>query len=176
QKSGLGSAAVAGFQWALERDYELIATLDADLSHDPGSLAKMVATMDKTENRDLELALGSRYVEGGKTEGWPLTRRLASRLVNFYSRLVLRLKTRDNSGAFRIYRRSAIEQIDLSSLKSDDFAYLQEIVWRLKKMNIKMKEFPITFRNRTRGKSKATISMGIGIFWKITKMAIGLWR
>lgn len=173
-KLGLGSAAQVGFRWALERDYTLIATMDADLSHDPASLNEMVKLI--TDNPETDVVIGSRYVAGGGTEGWPFHRKLASRVVNLWARTILRLSTRDNSGAFRVYRRRALESIDLDRLKSNDYAYLEEVLWRMRQQDLRFKEHPIVFRNRESGSSKTNAFLGVSVFWQILKMGLGLWR
>jgi dolichol-phosphate mannosyltransferase len=175
-KLGLGSAAIEGFKYAMIRDYELVATMDADLSHDPQSLAKMVELASDPANAENQVVIGSRYVDGGGTEGWPWFRQFASKSVNRFARFMLKLKTHDNSGAFRVYRRSALEQLDLSQLKSTDFAYLEEILWRLSRKNVKMQEYPILFRNREQGRSKSSPLLGLKVFWQITMMGIGKWK
>lgn len=175
-KLGLGSAAIEGFKYARQRNYDLVATLDADLSHDPQSLAEMVGLMQSTDHAEVGLMIGSRYVEGGGTEGWPLTRRLASKAVNRFARLLLKLKTNDNSGAFRVYRSSTLNLLNLSNLKSTDFAYLEEILWRLSKRNVVMHEFPIVFQNREQGRSKTSTLLGLKVFWQILLMGLGVWK
>ncbi len=172
-KLGLGSATVTGFARGLTGKYELIATMDADLSHDPAALASMVDLMQRQPGCDV--MIGSRYIAGGSTEGWPWTRVMASRTVNAYARWMLGLATRDNSGAFRIYRSLALRTLMQQPLKSPDYAYLEEILWRLKLQGANLREFPITFRNRELGTSKTNPLLGVKVFWQITRMAIGWW-
>lgn len=174
-KLGLGSAAVAGFQWAAERDYDLIATMDADLSHAPESLVQMHEKMQTAAFETIGVMIGSRYVQGGGTEGWPLSRRIASKVVNAFARFWLRLKTKDNSGAFRIYRREALASLNVSNIKSSDYAYLEEILWLLNKNGVPMAEHPIVFRNREQGRSKTSPLLGIKVFWQIFRMGMGRW-
>ncbi len=175
-KLGLGSAAVVGFKHALDGDYDLVATMDADLSHSPQSLVEMVKLIRRPANKSVEVVLGSRYIEGGGTEDWPLSRRVASRTVNGFARFMLGLKTKDNSGAFRVYRFSALKKLDLAKLKSSDFAYLEEILWRLSKADVKMIEHPIIFKNREEGSSKTNPMLGLKVFWQITLMGLGRWN
>ncbi len=175
-KLGLGSAAIHGFRWAATRDYHLIATMDADLSHEPSSLVSMLETIQDPVNHDIGVVIGSRYVAGGATEGWPWYRKLTSRMVNLFTQFALRLKTKDNSGSFRVYRAAALEKLQINNLKSADFAYLEETLWRLSRQGIKMKEYPITFKNRELGRSKATPLLGLRVFWQIAKMGLGLWK
>ena len=175
-KLGLGSATVEGFRFALDRDFDLIATMDADFSHAPASLCKMVDTMLDEANHDIGIAIGSRYVEGGAIEGWPFFRHLSSRLVNGFARLFLRLPTHDNSGAFRVYRRAALETIEVDRIQAGGYAYLEEILWRLHRQGVKMLELPITFVDRTKGASKTSLPMGVQVFWHLLKIAVGLVR
>ena len=175
-KLGLGSATVAGFRFALEHDYDLIATMDADFSHAPESLRTMVDAMYKEANQGVGIAIGSRYIDGGAIEGWPFFRHLSSRLVNGFARLFLRLPTHDNSGAFRIYRRTALKAIEVDRIQAHGYAYLEEILWRLHRQGVKMLELPITFVDRTKGTSKTSIAMGVQVFWHLLKIAVGLVR
>ena len=175
-KLGLGTAAVVGFKYALDRDYDLVATLDADLSHSPPSLVEMVELICKPGNESVGVVLGSRYVEGGGTEDWPATRRIASRAVNGFARFMLGLETKDNSGAFRVYRFSTLQKLGLAKLKSSDFAYLEEILWRLSKAGVKMIEHPIIFKNREEGSSKTNPILGVKVFWQILMMGTGRWN
>lgn len=171
-KLGLGSAARVGFEYACDNHYEFVATMDADLSHDPNSLVDMVRLIQADDG--CGLVIGSRYVPNGGTEGWPWFRRLTSRVLNHFARLVLQLKTRDNSGAFRVYRVCELEKMDLANLKCNDFAYLEEIIWRLKKLRVKMIEHPIVFCNRELGRSKTNPLLGVSVFWQILKMGLGI--
>ncbi len=171
-KLGLGSAAVAGFQWTAERNYDLVATMDADLSHAPESLVQMYEKMQTAAFEPVGVLIGSRYVQGGGTEGWPMSRRIASKMVNAFARFWLRLKTKDNSGAFRIYRRNALASLNVLDIKSSDYAYLEEILWRLNKNSVQMAEHPIVFRNRELGRSKTSPALGIKVFWQIFQMGL----
>lgn len=175
-KLGLGSAASAGFAFARQQGYSLIATLDADLSHDPQSLKEMVTLIANQKNEQIGVVLGSRYVPGGRTEGWPLTRRFVSRTVNLFTRLMLGLKTKDNSSALRVYRAQALAKLETDQPKSRDFAYLEEILWRLDRAGVKMLEHPIVFRERELGRSKTNPVLGVRVFWQISRMGLGFWK
>jgi dolichol-phosphate mannosyltransferase len=175
-KLGLGSATRLGLNQALSGEFELVATMDADFSHEPESLITMIQQLKNPENNRIGVVIGSRYVAGGKILGWPLRRRMISKLLNGYARLVLKLPTMDNSGAFRVYRTSALRKIDLSNLRSSGYAYLEEINWQLSRAGVPILELPITFRNRQRGKSKTSVAIGLNVFWQITRMALGLWK
>lgn len=148
-KLGLGTATLTAMRHAIERDYEVVATMDADWSHPPDRLPTLVALLDGAD-----VAVGSRYCPGGKIEGWPLRRRLASRLVNKGARWLMRLPTRDSSGAFRAYRVEALRRIDLGAMRCHGYAYLEEILWRLKRSGARFDEAPITFTERRAGASK----------------------
>ncbi|MCC7474466.1 MAG: polyprenol monophosphomannose synthase [Pirellulales bacterium] len=156
-KQGLGTATLAGMQWGLGRGYELLVTMDADWSHPPENLPELVRA---TEAADI--AIGSRYCPGGKIEGWPLHRRLMSRVVNSLTSAALRLPTRDASGAFRTYRAAALNKLDLRQVEATGYSYLEEILWRLHVSGATVTEIPITFRDRRAGHSKACFREAIG--------------
>lgn len=151
-KLGLGSATIAAFAWGLENGYARIATMDADWSHAPGALPDLVRLADT-----VDVAIGSRYCPGGRIEGWPLSRRVASGLMNRLTRLLLRSPARDASGAFRVYRAGVLRQIDLSAISETGYAYLEEILWRLHHAGASVGEAPITFRDRRAGASKVSL-------------------
>jgi dolichol-phosphate mannosyltransferase len=156
-KQGLGSAARDAFQFAIEHGYEIVATLDADWSHEPASLPRLVSALDEAD-----VAIGSRYCDGGAIEGWPLPRRAMSRWMNGLTRLVLRLPVRDASGAFRAYRVSALKTLDFDALRSSGYAYLEEILWHLHRAGATFAEVPITFRQRRAGESKIHLGEAAG--------------
>ena len=173
EKSGLGTAAVAGFRWALERDFELIATMDGDLSHDPSDLKSMVQLASVGPISGYDVMIGSRYIEGGKIENWPFWRRWTSRLANRLARTLLGLKTRDNTSAYRVYRREALAGIDLDEIKSPGYAYLEEILYRLQQSGFRANEYPITFRNRQHGRTKSNWREGLQFVRLLMRLAIG---
>jgi dolichol-phosphate mannosyltransferase len=151
-KQGLGSATLAGMQWALERDYELVITMDADWSHDPRHLVELVRAADSAD-----VVIGSRYCPGGAIEGWPIRRRAMSRVMNALTRFALRLPIGDTSGAFRAYRTSALRKLDLSRIHATGYSYLEEILWHLHQVGADFAEVPITFHERRAGKSKISV-------------------
>lgn len=151
-KQGLGSATVCGFQRALERNVERVLTMDADFSHDPLQVDDLLqASLALPEPA---VVIGSRYVSGGKIEGWPMSRRIASRCINAFARFWLRLKTRDNSGAFRCYDRTVLEQLDLDDITNQGYGYLEEILFLARRQGVRFHEVAITFRDRVAGESK----------------------
>ena len=169
---GLGSATLAGFRWGLENQFDLIATMDADLSHDPTSLKAMLEMLENDQANRLGLVIGSRYVEGGGIRGWPWYRHLASRMANTYVRCILRLKTRDNTSGFRLYRSRALRRIDLSDVASTGYAYLEEILWRLQRVQVESAEIPIVFVDRVQGQSKVRLGVVLNSLFQILKMSI----
>jgi dolichol-phosphate mannosyltransferase len=153
-KQGLGTAAVAGFRYAIEFGYEFVVTMDADFSHDPRLIPEIRRRMTGGDQDAVDVVIGSRYVAGGAIEGWPWHRRLMSRAINFYTRKLLRLNVADCSGAFRCYRTASLQQLELDQISARGYAYVEEILWRLAKRGARFAEVPITYVNRKRGATK----------------------
>lgn len=151
---GLGSAVLDAIRYGIENNYDFIVNLDADLSHSPAEIPKMLRRID--ENK-ADVVIGSRYVNGGRIVGWPLRRRFMSRCVNIFARFVLGLKTRDNSGSFRCYRVSVLKKLNLEQVRSKGYSFFEEILYRMQKNGAKMEEIPITFTERERGCSKVNL-------------------
>jgi dolichol-phosphate mannosyltransferase len=151
-KLGLGTATIAGMKYAIEHGYEQVLNMDADFSHHPRHLRAMLQRMAVGE--PVDVVIGSRYVRGGGIEGWPLKRHLMSKGVNLYARLLLGLKSRDCSGAFRLYRTELLKKIDFDTILSQGYSFQEEILWRLKKAGARFAETPIVFADRQRGVSK----------------------
>ena len=168
-KLGLGSAAMAGFRFAMENRFDLIATLDADFSHDPAQLSSLVAALDDPQ---VDVAIGSRYVPGGEIVGWPWHRRLMSRWLNRTARFALAVPVKDCSGAFRCYRASALAKLDFDQIRSSGYAYLEEILWWLKQTGAKMVEIPITFRDRELGETKISSREAVGALLTICRIGL----
>ncbi len=154
-KLGLGTATIAGMQYAIERGYRYVLNMDADFSHHPQHIPALLAGMQNDNGTPAaDVMIGSRYVAGGAIEGWPLRRHLMSRTVNVFARCLLGLPPRDCSGAFRCYRTSLLKQIDFASVRSRGYSFQEEILWHLKRLGATMRETPITFADRQRGTSK----------------------
>lgn len=149
RKGGLGPAYVAGFRRALALAPDLVAQMDADLSHDPAALPSLAAAA-----READLVLGSRYVPGGGTVGWPLWRRLLSRLGGTYARFVLGVPISDLTGGFKVWRRATLGAIDLDQMRSDGYAFPIETTWRALRCGARVNEVPIIFTERVAGASK----------------------
>ena len=167
---GLGSASIAGLKYAIKNGYERVVTMDADFSHSPDELAKMTGDCDS-----IDVVVGSRYVEGGKIEGWPFHRRIMSRLINLFARMALRLPVRDCSGAFRNYRVEVLKDLDLENIQSRGYCYLEEILWRLKLHCDTFREVPIVFRDRVRGQTKINLKEAIAAVWMLTRFGFKEW-
>jgi dolichol-phosphate mannosyltransferase len=171
KKLGLGTATMAGMRYAIEHDYAFVLTMDADFSHPPRYLPKLLAGMTEAGSA-VDVMIGSRYVPGGGIEGWPLYRRWMSRCVNLYARTLLGLPIQDCSGAFRCYRTAVLEQMDLDTIRSRGYAYLEEILWRLKKLGVRFAEAPIIFVDRQRGRTKINIREAIAALWIILRLGL----
>jgi dolichol-phosphate mannosyltransferase len=165
-RRGLGSATIEGLRYAIERNYDLVLTMDADFSHPPEFLPALVAAAASAD-----VVIGSRYVAGGAIEGWSMARRIVSRLVNGASHYLAGLTPRDCSGAFRCYRVQTLQRIDLAAIQSDGFAYLEEILWHLARAGARIVEVPITFRERQAGRSKTSVAEGVGKLKTICRLA-----
>ncbi len=162
EKNGLGAAYCAGFRWGLERDYETIVEMDADLSHDPLVLPSLFAAIDA----GADLVIGSRWVEGGSVVDWPRNRELISRAGNWYARVMLGFPLRDATAGFRAYRGSILGTLDLTGVRSSGYAFQVEMAYRFHRLGATMSEVPITFRERARGDSKMS--------WRIVGEALTL--
>lgn len=150
EKAGLGEAYRAGFALGIERGYEILIEIDADLSHDPAVLPQLTQQVEE----GADLAIGSRYVPGGATPNWPWYRRALSRYGSKYSAFVLRLKTRDLTAGFRAYRATALQLIDYASTRANGYGFQIEMTYRLALRGGRIVEVPITFTDRVRGTSK----------------------
>lgn len=153
-KLGLGSATIAGMRYGIEHGYRYVLNMDADFSHHPRYLPDLIAGMEPQGEPAVDVMIGSRYVPGGGVENWPLKRRLMSRGVNCYARMLLGLPARDCSGAFRCYRVATLAQLDFDAFLSRGYSFQEEVLYRLRRIGARMKETPITFADRTRGQSK----------------------
>ena len=156
-KLGLGTAYIAGFRWALERDYQYVTEMDADFSHNPKDL---VALHKACAEEGADVAVGSRYISGINVVNWPLGRVLMSYGASIYVRLVTGMKVKDSTAGFVCYRREVLESIDFDLVKFKGYAFQIEMKFTAHRMGFKIKEVPIVFVNRVLGTSK----MSGGIF------------
>jgi dolichol-phosphate mannosyltransferase len=148
-KLGLGTAYIAGFKWALARDYPLVMEMDADFSHQPKYVPDLIA-----KAQEADLVLGCRYIPGGGTEDWTLARKLISRGGNLYARLVMGLPFKDLTGGFKCFRRKVLETIDLDAVQSKGYAFQIELTYRTHLAGFRVAEVPIIFPDRRVGQSK----------------------
>ena len=171
KKMGLGTAYIAGFRWALERDYDYILEMDADFSHDPAHLKQFLSAIETND-----LVLGSRYQEGRVTVvNWPISRLILSYSANLYARAVTGLPVWDATGGFKCFRRSVLEAIDLSHVRSNGYAFQIEMSFRAWKRGFRIAEIPIVFVDRTEGTSKMSKSIireAIWMVWRLRWWAI----
>jgi dolichol-phosphate mannosyltransferase len=163
-KLGLGTAILAGMRYAMDHDYDLFVNMDADFSHHPRYLPALLDGMRKHD-----LMIGSRYIPGGGSVDWPLSRRLMSGGVNMVVRLLLRVPAHDTSGGYRCYRVAKLRQTNLEHLLSRGYSFQQEVLYRCRRAGCRIGESPIMFENRRAGDSKvnpreAARSMGV-ILW-----------
>ena len=149
QKAGLGAAYVAGFRHGLAAGYSVLVEMDADGSHAPEQLPRLLTALDHAD-----LVLGSRWVTGGQVLNWPRSRRLLSRGGNLYTRLALGIDLHDATGGYRAYRRAVLQTIDLSAIASEGYCFQVDLAWRAVQAGFRVIEVPITFAERERGESK----------------------
>ena len=149
-KLGLGTAYMAGFAFALQHDYSRALTMDADFSHPPERVPALIKAVDD----GADLAIGSRYIAGGAIEGWAISRRILSATANIVARQALRLRTRDCTGGFRCYSLRSMQFLVPRPLRSSGYSALIELLTRCERADLSIKEIPITFTDRTHGRSK----------------------
>ncbi|NNF02524.1 MAG: polyprenol monophosphomannose synthase [Bacteroidia bacterium] len=156
-KLGLGTAYIHGFKWALKKDYQFIFEMDADFSHDPKDLLRL---LDACKNKGADLAIGSRYITGVNVVNWPMGRVLMSYYASAYVRIITGMKLRDTTAGFKCYRREVLESIELDKIKFTGYAFQIEMKFTAWKLGFNVVEIPIIFTDRQEGQSK----MSSGIF------------
>jgi len=152
-KQGLGTAYIQGFKWALEKNYDYIFEMDADFSHNPNDLDRL---LNACSENGADVTIGSRYVKGGETENWPLDRRLYSIGGSAYTRLITGMPIKDPTAGFICYKNKVLNNINLDSIQFIGYAFQIEMKFAAWKLGYKIKELPITFIDRKIGKSKMT--------------------
>ena len=156
-KLGLGTASIRGLCFAREHEYDHAILMDADFSHDPDAIPQFLRYASS-----YDLVIGSRYIPGGRVENWGWSRKLASFLTNVSSRLLLRIPAHDVTGAYKCFRVARLRELDLDHFLSRGFSFQEEIAMRCARAGWRMKEVPITFVDRTVGKSKASVREALG--------------
>ncbi len=164
EKAGLGRAYIAGFSWALDRGYDVIVEMDADGSHQPEHLPALVAAL-----ADADLAIGSRWVRGGKVVNWPKSREALSRAANLYTRLMLGLGVRDATAGFRAYRAATLRTISLDRVESTGYCFQIDLTLRVARAGLRIVEVPITFVEREHGASKMSNAIILEAFWRVAQ-------
>jgi len=167
-KEGLGAAYRQGFRWALDQGYDVIIQMDCDFSHDPSMISQLLDAVAE----GVDCAIGSRYVPGGSTPGWPLHRRLLSRYGNRYTAGVLRLGIKDATGGFRAYRASTLETIKIDTTEANGYAFQSEVALRMVAAALRLEEIPITFVDREYGTSKMSVKIMVESMARVTRWGI----
>jgi len=163
RKEGLGPAYLAGFRRALADGAEYVLEMDCDFSHDPDDVPRLVAAVEA----GADIALGSRYTNGGHIENWGLVRRFVSAGGSFYARALLGVPVRDLTGGFKCIRREVLESIDLDAIDSRGYAFQIELTYRALRKGFRITEVPIRFTDRTKGRSKMSRSIVAEAIWKV---------
>jgi dolichol-phosphate mannosyltransferase len=166
-KQGLGAAYVAGFGWALDRGYGTVVEMDADGSHQPEEMPRLLAAL-----ADADLVLGSRYIPGGRVENWPRHRELLSRGGNTYTRLMLDMPVRDATGGYRAFRASTLHRLDLAGVASQGYCFQVDLAWRAVRAGLRVVEVPITFVEREEGTSKMSSGIVREALWRVTQWGV----
>jgi dolichol-phosphate mannosyltransferase len=162
-KQGLGAAYLAGFRWGIERGYDVLVEMDADGSHRPEELPRLLAALDRAD-----VVLGSRWVEGGQVVNWPASRRLLSRGGSAYSRFMLRLPVRDVTGGYRAFHYRTLLSLGLEEVRSQGYCFQVDLVRRAAERGFTITEVPITFVERERGASKMNRAIVAEALWRVT--------
>jgi dolichol-phosphate mannosyltransferase len=161
-KQGLGTAYIAGFKWALERDYEYVFEMDSDFSHNPDHIPQFLEAAE-----DYDLVLGSRYLKGVTVVNWPMSRLLLSYFANKYARVITGLPFTDTTGGFKCYRREVLEAIDLDRITSEGYSFQIETTFRAWRKRFKIGEIKIIFTDRSEGASKMSGKIIREAVWKV---------
>jgi dolichol-phosphate mannosyltransferase len=167
-KQGLGTAYKTGFDWALKRGYTFICEMDADLSHSPADLPRLV----EAARDGADLVIGSRYVDGVRVLNWPLSRLILSYGAGIYTRAITRMRVRDVTAGFRCFHRRVLETIDLEQVRSNGYAFQVEMTYRAFKAGFRIVEVPITFTERTEGQSKMSKAIVREAAWKVWELRL----
>ncbi len=167
---GLGTAIRHAMEFAIDHEYEYFLNLDGDFSHDPNQLPALLHRAQQTPQVDV--VVGSRYVPGGTIVGWPLRRRIMSRMVNQFARVFLRLSVADCSGSMRCYRVASLKKMGLRALTSSGYSVLEELLVQLQRHGSTFAEVPITFTERQQGASKLTIRETLRAAWSMVLLSV----
>ncbi len=172
EKNGLGTAYIAGFKWCLERSYKFIFEMDADFSHNPEDLIKL---LDACENKEAGLAVGSRYITGVNVVNWPMSRVIMSYYASVYVRFITGMTIRDATAGFVCYTRETLEKINLDKIKFKGYAFQIEMKFKAWLQKVKITEVPIIFTDRTLGTSKMSKKIFREAFFGVIELKINSW-
>jgi dolichol-phosphate mannosyltransferase len=167
EKNGLGRAYIAGFKWALERDYEFIFEMDCDLSHNPDDVQVFLEAA-----RNADLVIGSRYVDGIRVINWPLKRLMLSRCAGKYVKLVTGMPFTDPTGGYKCFRRRALQAVNLDGVRSNGYSFQIEMTHKLWRRGFKIVEVPIIFTERAEGRSKMARHIVSEAFWMVWRLLL----
>jgi dolichol-phosphate mannosyltransferase len=167
-KQGLGAAYLAGFQWGIDHDYGVLVEMDADGSHQPEELPRLLTAL-----KGADLVLGSRWIPGGRVVNWPKYREYISRGGSTYSRLMLDVPMRDVTGGYRAFRRQTLESLGMGDVASAGYCFQVDLAWRAVKAGFHVVEVPITFVERERGDSKMSRGIFVEALWRVTAWGVG---
>ncbi|MCZ7458350.1 polyprenol monophosphomannose synthase [Streptomyces sp. WMMC940] len=167
-KEGLGAAYLAGFAWGIENNYGVLVEMDADGSHRPEELPRLLTALPGAD-----LVLGSRWVPGGSVVNWPKSREFLSRGGSLYSRLMLGVPIRDVTGGFRAFRKETLEGLGIAEVASQGYCFQVDLAWRTVKSGFHVVEVPITFVERERGDSKMSRAIVAEALWRVTAWGLG---
>jgi dolichol-phosphate mannosyltransferase len=172
-KLGLGTATLAGMRYAIDQGYDWVLNMDADFSHHPRFLPALLAGRNgPIDGRPVDVMIGSRYVPGGKIEGWGPRRHFMSRSVNTAARLLLGITPRDCSGSFRLYRTRLLDRLNFDAIRSRGYSFQEEILFHLAQLGASMHETPITFVDRQRGQSKIHTGEALSAIGVLLRLAL----
>jgi dolichol-phosphate mannosyltransferase len=166
-KQGLGAAYLDGFRWALDRGFDVVVEMDADGSHAPEELPRLLAAL-----RTADVVLGSRWVPGGEVRNWPASRMVLSRGGNAYVRVALGIPLRDATGGYRAYRSAVLKELALDEVASQGYCFQVDLVWRALRSGFDVVEVPITFVEREYGASKMSRRIVVEALWRVTGWAL----
>jgi len=164
-KLGLGTAYVAGFKYVLERDYDYVVQMDADFSHDPKDVGRLLEAIEEND-----LVIGSRYIQGVNVINWPMSRLLLSYFASIYTRVITGMPVMDATGGFKCFKREVLEKLNLDKVKSNGYSFQIEMNFKTYKMNFRIKEIPIVFTDRVEGTSKMSkkiVHEAVTMVWKL---------
>ncbi len=167
EKAGLGAAYIAGFRQVLAEGFDVVVEMDADGSHAPEELPRLLAAL-----RDADLVIGSRWVPGGEVRNWPTVRQLISRGGNLYARTLLRFPVRDATGGYRAYRRVVLETLKLDEVASQGYCFQVDLAWKTWREGFRVVEVPITFTEREQGQSKMSRAIVTEALWRVAQWGL----